>query len=212
MIKYFVLSLGLGLTIAVGQPVKASDLPPVAPVSPVMFPVEPLPPALETTLPERIPTVTPTVNGPDNPPVIEAPVAPAAPIELPLRLELKLSKRQVTLYRGDQAIKSYPVAVGKPGWETPTGTFQVQHKVEKPTWVHPLREGIVIPGGDPDNPLGNYWVGFWTDGTNWIGFHGTPTPESIGKAASHGCVRMYNKDIAELFPQLSVGTVVTVVK
>ncbi len=206
MFKYANWGLVLGLTIAAGQPLRASDGPPLLAPAPVPLPSEPVPtepvwPTMAPPLPDRIPTVSPSSLD-----------EPAAPLELPVRLELRLSKRQVTLYRGDQAIKSYPVAIGRPGWETPTGTFQVLQKVEKPTWIHPLQEGVVIPGGDPDNPLGNYWVGFWTDGNNWIGFHGTPTPQSIGKAASHGCVRMYNKDIAELFPQLSVGTVVTVVK
>lgn len=129
-----------------------------------------------------------------------------------LRLEIRLSRRQVTLYRGDTPVKSYPIAVGRPGWETPTGSYEVKQMIKNPTWVHPLRKGVVIPGGDPENPLGRYWIGFWTDGKNWIGFHGTPTPRSIGRAASHGCVRMYNKDVEELFKQVTMGTVVTVVK
>ena len=72
--------------------------------------------------------------------------------------------------------------------------------------------GKSIPGGTPGNPLGKYWIGFWTDGKNWIGFHGTPNPETVGTAASHGCLRMYNKDIEELFKVVSLGTLVTVVK
>lgn len=200
MFKATIGILSWGLLLGGAQPLGASSLTPADP-----FPIEPVLPAVATPLPDRIPTVSPT---PADQPALEQ----LTPLELPLRLELKLSTRHVTLYRGDQVVKSYPVAIGRPGWETPTGTFQVLQKVEKPIWVHPLQEGVVIPGGDPDNPLGKYWVGFWTDGNNWIGFHGTPTPESIGKAASHGCVRMYNKDIAELFPQLTVGTVVTVVK
>lgn len=129
-----------------------------------------------------------------------------------LRLEIRLSRRQVTLYRGDAPLKSYPIAVGRPGWETPVGSYEVKQMIKNPTWVHPLEKGVVIPGGDPENPLGRYWIGFWTDGKNWIGFHGTPTPRSVGRAASHGCVRMYNKDVEELFKQVTIGTVVTVVK
>lgn len=129
-----------------------------------------------------------------------------------LRLEIRLSRRQVTLYRGDTLVKNYAIAVGRPGWETPTGAYEVRQMIKNPTWVHPLRKGVVIPGGDPENPLGRYWIGFWTDGKNWIGFHGTPTPRSVGRAASHGCIRMYNKDVEELFKQVTVGTVVTVVK
>ncbi|MBC7971055.1 MAG: L,D-transpeptidase [Verrucomicrobia bacterium] len=129
-----------------------------------------------------------------------------------LRLEIRLSRRQVTLYRGDMPVKSYAIAVGRPGWETPMGTYEVKQMIKNPTWEHPLEKGVVIPGGDPENPLGRYWIGFWTNGKNWIGFHGTPTPRSVGRAASHGCVRMYNKDVEELFKQVTLGTVVTVVK
>ena len=137
--------------------------------------------------------------------------APAADTQA-LRLEIHLSRRQVVLYRGETPLKSYAIAVGRPGWETPTGKYEVKQMIKNPTWVHPLEKGVVIPGGDPENPLGRYWIGFWTDGKNWIGFHGTPTPHSVGKAASHGCVRMYNKDVEELFKQVTLGTVVTVMK
>lgn len=133
-------------------------------------------------------------------------------VEQALRLEIRLSRRKVTLYRGDQAVKTYPVAVGRPGWETPTGTFTVRQKFKNPAWIHPLKKGVLIPGGDPENPLGRYWIGFWTDGKNWIGFHGTPNPKSVGTPASHGCVRMYNKDIEELFKLVNLGTEVKVVK
>ena len=120
----------------------------------------------------------------------------------PTRLEISLSHRRVTLYRENQPIKSYPIAVGRKGWETPIGKFQVMEMIQNPKWIHPLT-GQAIPGGDPKNPLGRYWIGFWTDGKNWIGFHGTPNPRSVGTAASHGCIRMYNKDIEELFQKVS---------
>jgi lipoprotein-anchoring transpeptidase ErfK/SrfK len=139
-------------------------------------------------------------------------LAPTGADTQTLRLEIRLSRRQVTLYRGETPLKSYAIAVGRPGWETPVGTYEVKQMIKNPTWVHPLQKGVVIPGGDPENPLGRYWIGFWTDGKNWIGFHGTPTPRSVGRAASHGCVRMYNKDVEELFKQVTLGTVVTVVK
>lgn len=129
----------------------------------------------------------------------------------PMHLKISLGRRQVTLYQGKNPIKSYPIAVGRRGWETPTGTFRVRDMLVNPTWIHPMT-GKAIPGGDPKNPLGNYWIGFWTNGKNWVGFHGTPNPESVGTAASHGCIRMYNKDVEELFNQVSVGTPVTVVR
>ncbi len=132
--------------------------------------------------------------------------------ELPLRLEISLSRRRVSVFKGKSLVKSYPIAVGRPGWETPIGTYQVRQMLRNPTWIHPLQKGVAIPGGDPENPLGRFWIGFWTDGKNWIGFHGTPNPKSVGTAASHGCIRMYNKDVEELFQKVSLGTEVKVVK
>lgn len=131
-------------------------------------------------------------------------------ISQPLRLEISLRRRRVTVYSENRPIKSYPIAIGRAGWRTPTGNFQVMQMLEKPGWINPLT-GQIIPGGTKENPLGKYWIGFWTDNTNWIGFHGTPNPESVGKEASHGCIRMYNKDVEELFYQVSLGTPVTVV-
>lgn len=140
-------------------------------------------------------------------PLIAQPSTKAA--TLPVRLEIRLKERRVTLYQGETKVKSYPIAVGRPGWETPKGSYKVQQRIEKPTWIHPMT-GEVVKGGDPENPLGKHWLGFWTDGKNWIGFHGTPTPKSVGTAASHGCIRMYNKDISELFAKIPLGTEVTV--
>jgi lipoprotein-anchoring transpeptidase ErfK/SrfK len=125
------------------------------------------------------------------------------------RLEISLSRRRVTLYRGTTRIKSYPVAIGRPGWETPTGNFRVIQMKKNPIWIHPWT-GKAISGGHPRNPLGRYWIGFWTDGTNYIGLHGTPNPETIGRAVSHGCVRMHNRDIEQLFSQVDAETIITV--
>jgi lipoprotein-anchoring transpeptidase ErfK/SrfK len=128
------------------------------------------------------------------------------------RLEIQLSRHRVVMYEGEKMVKAYPIAIGRPGWETPKGKFKVLQKLRNPNWIHPLKKGVVIPGGDPENPLGRFWIGFWTNGKNWIGFHGTPNPESVGKPASHGCIRMYNKDIEDLFSKVDVGTPVTVVQ
>ncbi|URD49059.1 L,D-transpeptidase [Chroococcidiopsis sp. CCNUC1] len=110
----------------------------------------------------------------------------------PTRLRLSLSRRRVTLFQKGLPVKSYPVAIGRKDWETPTGNFRVGQMLKQPTWIHPFT-GETVPGGTPENPLGTRWIGFWTDGKNSIGFHGTPNPESVGKAVSHGCVRMYNE-------------------
>jgi lipoprotein-anchoring transpeptidase ErfK/SrfK len=119
-----------------------------------------------------------------------------------------LRERRVYLYQGDRLLESYPVAIGKKGWETPTGDYQVIRMVQDPAWEHPWNGDIVPPG--PDNPLGERWIGFWTDGKNTIGFHGTPAENLIGQAVSHGCVRMRNRDIKALFEQVQLGTPVIV--
>ncbi len=129
-------------------------------------------------------------------------------VDQAVRLRLSLSDRKVYVYRGDTLETSYPVAVGRAGWETPTGNFEVFSQVDSPGWTNPFTDEVMPPG--PDNPLGDRWIGFWTDGTNVIGFHGTPNRNSVGRAASHGCVRMYNEHVRELYSLVALGTIVTV--
>ncbi|NEP64270.1 MAG: L,D-transpeptidase [Moorea sp. SIO1G6] len=124
------------------------------------------------------------------------------------RLVIKLSERRLYVYRGDKLEASYPVAIGQPGWETPTGNFQVTQMVQNPVWKHPLTGEVVAPG--PENPLGPRWMAFWSDGTNYIGFHGTNDEELVGQAVSHGCIRMRNDDVKALYNRVALGTSVTV--
>jgi lipoprotein-anchoring transpeptidase ErfK/SrfK len=136
--------------------------------------------------------------------------APIAPESYALEIEIRLSARQLALYRGTTLLRTYPVAVGREGWQTPTGTFEVLEKIADPAWMNPFTRRV-IAGGSVENPLGRHWLGFWTDGENWVGMHGTPNPESVGRAASHGCIRLHNEDIRELFTLVGVGTPVRVV-
>ncbi len=153
------------------------------------------------------PTVAPTPAEPL--PVPEAvPESTPEAMEQPVRLRLSLSDRKVYVYKGEAVEASFPVAIGKPGWETPTGSFEVATLINGPGWTSPFTGEVLPPG--PDSPLGDRWIGFWTDGTDVIGFHGTPTRESVGHAASHGCVRMYNEDIRKMFDMVAVGTPVVV--
>lgn len=126
-----------------------------------------------------------------------------------VHLEISLSRREVILYQGTTAVKSYPIGIGRAGWETPLGMFEVQQMRKDPVWIHPFTDER-IPSGDAQNPLGTRWIGFWTDGHVWVGFHGTSDPSSVGTAASHGCIRMHNEDVEELFAQVELGTPVTV--
>ncbi|NJO79910.1 MAG: L,D-transpeptidase [Cyanobacteria bacterium RM1_2_2] len=134
---------------------------------------------------------------------------PAQDAFAPLRLVIKLSERRVYIYKKEQVKTSFPVAIGRSGWETPTGKYTVIQMQHDPIWQHPFTGELVPPGSD--NPLGARWIGFWTDGTNYIGFHGTPNEASVGQPASHGCVRMYNRDVIQLFEMVQIGTTVEVV-
>ncbi|MBF2079552.1 MAG: L,D-transpeptidase [Synechococcales cyanobacterium T60_A2020_003] len=127
-----------------------------------------------------------------------------------IQLVIRLGDRRVYVYEGETLKDSFPIAIGRSGWETPTGTHEVIQMIQNPAWENPFT-GDVIPGGDIENPLGQRWIGFWTDGTNFVGFHGTPNEESVGNAASHGCIRMYNRDVVKLFEMVEMGTQVTVV-
>jgi len=156
----------------------------------------------------------PGVEIPELPPLEEreriSPPEEESPAETTqvTRLVIKLSERRVYAYRGDLPLTSYPIAVGKDGWETPLGAFQVLQMLRDPAWEHPWTGEVVPPG--PNNPLGDRWIGFWTDGKNYIGFHGTTAEELVGQAVSHGCIRMLNKDVRALFEKVAIGTPVIV--
>ena len=140
-----------------------------------------------------------------NPLLQSRPLAKSAVI----RLEIHLNRREAVLYQGNIVIKRYPIGTGRQGWETPTGTFQVMQMKRNPTWINPFTNEQVT-ANDPRNPLRGYWIGFWTNGTNWIGFHGTLDAGTVGKATSHGCLHMYDSDLKDLFSQVSIGTQVKV--
>ncbi|HEY9727345.1 MAG TPA: L,D-transpeptidase [Chroococcales cyanobacterium] len=123
-------------------------------------------------------------------------------------LVIKLSDRRVYVYQNRKLKASYPVAIGKAGWETPTGNYKVMDMQPHPVWEHPWTGEVILEG--PKNPLGARWIAFWTDGHNSIGFHGTPAEQLVGQAVSHGCVRMRNRDIVALYDQVKLGTPVTV--
>lgn len=123
-------------------------------------------------------------------------------------LLLDLSDRTLYVYNRGTVLNTFAVAIGREGWETPTGRFTVFQMQQNPVWEHPFT-GELVPAGDT-NPLGHRWIGFWSDGTNAIGFHGTPQESSIGQAVSHGCVRLHNRDVVTLYEHVAIGTPVYV--
>lgn len=130
------------------------------------------------------------------------------PVATNRQIIVDLSDRQVALYRDSQLQMIFPIAIGRAGWETPVGEFEVIEKQVNPTWQNPLTDEIVEPG--PSNPLGIRWISFWSDGKNQLGFHGTNQTELIGQAVSHGCIRMRNEDIERLYDEIALGTPVTI--
>ena len=165
-------------------------------------------PNKEVTSPQTAP-VTPGQNGAEGSKQPSSTIKPQPPVVDAVNLVLNLRQRRVYVYKGGKIIAKYPVAIGKKGWETPVGEWQVMEKVKNPGWTNFKTGEVMRPG--QENPLGVRWIGFWTDGEDVIGFHGTPNIKSIGTAASHGCVRMYNRDVRALYPLVKVGTTVKVV-
>ncbi len=158
-------------------------------------------PKQEVTSPQTAPATPAQKTAPE--------ASKQTPIVDPVNLVLNLRQKRVYVYKGGKVIAKYPVAIGKKGWETPVGEWQVMEKVKNPGWTNFKTGEVMKPG--KENPLGVRWIGFWTDGEDVIGFHGTPNIKSIGTAASHGCVRMYNRDVRALYPLVKVGTTVKVV-
>lgn len=114
------------------------------------------------------------------------------------RIVVSIPDRKLVLLDGTRVVKIYNVAVGKPSTPSPAGQFQIVNRVPNPTWYAPGK--IVGPGNQ--NPLGSRWMGLSAKG---YGIHGTNAPRSIGKAASHGCIRMRKHDLEELFELVNVG-------
>jgi lipoprotein-anchoring transpeptidase ErfK/SrfK len=117
------------------------------------------------------------------------------------RIVISLPQRQLTVLEGDSVLKTYQVGVGKPSTPTPVGSYRIVNRIAHPTWY--AHGNPVAPG--PRNPLGTRWIGLSKSG---YGIHGTNEPGSIGKAVSHGCIRMRNQDVEELFGLVEPGLTV----
>jgi lipoprotein-anchoring transpeptidase ErfK/SrfK len=117
---------------------------------------------------------------------------------------VSLEDRKLALVEDGQVKKVYTVAVGKPSTPSPAGTYTIARRVKNPTYSHDGK--TILPG--PGNPVGTRWMGLSVRG---YGIHGTNEPKSIGKAASHGCIRMARKDLEEMYEMVSVGDTVELV-
>lgn len=166
---------------------------PIPTVSPISTPtLTPIPTSTPTPIPTLTPTPTPTLS---------------SSVYL---IIINTTTNKLTLFKNQNKVTSYSVATGKIVDEkciSPNGKFYVMNKVKEPDWGG---GGFADPikGGDPNNPLGHYWMGISAPprpGHSW-GIHGTNVESSIGNNVSHGCIRMYNNEIPILFNTVPVGT------
>jgi len=145
--------------------------------------------------------------------LVTRPVEPkVANDELGKTIEVNLSTNRLTFYDGLKVRKVYPVATGQPSFPTPQGSWKVVYKRMNPTWTNPAQDGwgadmpASIPPG-PGNPLGTRAMSLNASG---ILIHGTYASYSIGRYASHGCIRMLPSDVEALYPQVPEGTPVLI--
>src|SRR3954464_9924049 len=114
------------------------------------------------------------------------------------RIVVSIPDRKLAVLEDDRVVKIYPTAVGAPVSPSPQGSFAIVNHIADPTWY---TKGRIVPPGKA-NPLGTRWLGLSLKG---YGIHGTNVPSSIGRNASHGCIRMRNHDVEELFEMVAVG-------
>src|SRR5882724_2413066 len=117
------------------------------------------------------------------------------------RIVVSIPDRKLALIEDGRVVKVYPTAVGRATSPTPSGTFTIVQRISNPAWYGPGK--VVAPG--KNNPLGTRWLGL---SRKSYGIHGTNEPRSIGRNASHGCVRLRNRDVEDLFARVAVGDVV----
>ncbi|HLW84091.1 MAG TPA: L,D-transpeptidase [Candidatus Sulfotelmatobacter sp.] len=134
-------------------------------------------------------------------------VAQTSQVSRPPRVQrtvlVSLPDRKLAVLENGAVLADFPVSVGADENPSPTGEFKVVNRVSNPIYYH---QGAVIPAGK-SNPVGTRWIGLSEKG---YGIHGTNVPKSIGRAASHGCIRLQNRDMEKLFGMLRVGDVVEI--
>jgi lipoprotein-anchoring transpeptidase ErfK/SrfK len=127
-------------------------------------------------------------------------------------LTVDRANHKLRLFKRLKWRKTYGIAIGAAGFDTPSGQFTIQSRQVNPAWHVPDSDwagslrGQTIPGGAPNNPLKARWLG--VNGS--VGIHGTAEEWSIGSRASHGCIRMRVADVIDLYPRVPHGTPVLI--
>jgi lipoprotein-anchoring transpeptidase ErfK/SrfK len=114
------------------------------------------------------------------------------------RIVVSIPDRKLAVLESGRVIRIFPAAVGAPQSPSPSGSFKIVQRLADPTWYS---KGKIVPPGKAC-PIGTRWLGLSVKG---YGIHGTNRPSSIGHNASHGCIRLRNRDVEELFGMVSVG-------
>ena len=117
------------------------------------------------------------------------------------RIVVSIPDRKLAVMEEGRVLRVFPTAVGAPKSPSPAGAFKIVERIPDPTWY---TKGRIVPPGK-GNPLGTRWLGLSVKG---YGIHGTNNPASVGHNASHGCIRMRNHDVEQLFEMVSVGDAV----
>src|SRR5215475_9941290 len=147
--------------------------------------------------------VVPTLAVLGAPSAIAQQTVTTAPERVKRQVVVSVPDRKLVVMENGAVLRVFSVAAGADVSPTPTGTFEIVTRLTDPSYYH---AGVVIPAA-ADNPLGPRWVGLSKKG---YGIHGTNMPGSIGKAASHGCIRMRNRDIVQFFSMVSAGDTVEI--
>jgi lipoprotein-anchoring transpeptidase ErfK/SrfK len=116
---------------------------------------------------------------------------------------VSIADRRLAVIEDGSVLAYFPIAVGAAVSPSPTGEFEIVNRVANPAYYH---EGVVMTASE-NSPVGTRWIGLNLKG---YGIHGTNAPRSIGRAASHGCIRLRNRDVERLYAMLRVGDVVEI--
>jgi lipoprotein-anchoring transpeptidase ErfK/SrfK len=128
----------------------------------------------------------------------------ASVAQRPRRLVLvSIADRRLAVIEDGNVLADFPVAVGAAVSPSPTGDFEIVNRVTNPAYYH---DGLMTEASE-NSPVGTRWIGLNLKG---FGIHGTNAPRSIGRAASHGCIRLRNRDVERLFAMLRVGDAVSI--
>jgi lipoprotein-anchoring transpeptidase ErfK/SrfK len=125
----------------------------------------------------------------------------------PRFITISRKRFELRLFGHLKLVKVYRIGIGRIGYETPAGLYRIRNKAANPAWYVPNESwtgslaGKIIPPG-PDNPIKARWLGFF----HGRGIHGTAATDSIGRAASHGCIRMTIPDVIELYDRIPLRT------